>query len=150
MSNVPGPSAPTVIRETEPVRSLHLSLGGWEGLDQHGELTETVPFPWPVGHSTTQFQAADRDRFPLKVRRPERLSERMSRGAGHLCVRSSESVGICSRSTAREAMQHLQRCQQSRRCGGYWSGRHIGQRAKVAEAKSSERSISGVKRAWPI
>jgi len=42
MSNVPGHSAPTVIRETEPVRSLHLPLGGWEGLDQHGELTETV------------------------------------------------------------------------------------------------------------
>ena len=42
MSNVPGHSAPTVIRVTEPVRSLHLPLGGWEGLDQHGELTETV------------------------------------------------------------------------------------------------------------
>ena len=33
MSNVPGHSAPTVIRETEPVRSLHLPLGGWEGLE---------------------------------------------------------------------------------------------------------------------
>ena len=43
---------------------------------------------------TEQFQAADRDRFPLKVRGPERLSERMSRGAGYLCVGSSESVGI--------------------------------------------------------
>lgn len=42
MYNVQGPSAPTVIRETELVRSLHLPLGGWEGLDQHGELTETV------------------------------------------------------------------------------------------------------------
>lgn len=42
MSNVPGHSAPTVIRVTEPVRSLHLPLGGWEGLDQHGELAEDV------------------------------------------------------------------------------------------------------------
>lgn len=43
---------------------------------------------------TEQFLAADRDRFPLKVRGPERLSERMSRGAGYLCVGASESVGI--------------------------------------------------------
>ena len=55
---------------------------------------------------TEQFLAADRDRFPLKVRGPERPSERMSRGAGHLCVGSSESLGICSRCTACEAMQH--------------------------------------------
>lgn len=96
---------------------------------------------------TEQFLAADRDRFPLKVRGPERLSERMSRGAGYLCVGSSESVGICSRCTACEAMQHLQRCQQSRRRGGHKSGSHIGQRAKVAEAKPSEHSFSGEKRA---
>ena len=43
---------------------------------------------------TEQFLAADRDRFPLKVRRLERLSERMSRVAGHMCAGSSESVGI--------------------------------------------------------
>ena len=96
---------------------------------------------------TEQFLAADRDRFPLKVRRLERLSERMSRGAGHMCAGSSESVGICSRCTACEAMQHRQRSQQSRRCGGHKSGSHIGQRAKVAEAKPSEHSFSGEKRA---
>lgn len=75
---------------------------------------------------TEQFLAADRDRFPLKVRRLERLSERMSRGVGYLCVGSSGSVRISSRCTACEAMQHLQRCQQSRRRGGHKSGRHIG------------------------
>ena len=96
---------------------------------------------------TEQFLAADRDRFPLKVRGPERLSERMSRGAGYLCVRSSESVGICSRCTACEAMQHRQRCQQSRRRGGQKAEDTLAQRAKVAEAKPSERSASGVKRA---
>ena len=26
----------------------------------HGQQPETVPFPWPVGHSTTQFQSAHR------------------------------------------------------------------------------------------
>ena len=35
---------------------------------------------------TEQFLAADRDRFSLKVRGAERLSDRMSRGAGHLYV----------------------------------------------------------------
>ena len=71
---------------------------------------------------TEQFLAADRDRFPLKVRGSKRLSDRMSRGAGHLCVgRSSESVGI-------EASDTSARC------------------ANVSEAKPSERSVSGEKR----
>ena len=43
---------------------------------------------------TEQFLAADHDRFPLKVRRLERLSERMSRGAGHLCVGRRASLWV--------------------------------------------------------
>ncbi len=172
--------------------------------------------------------------YPLKVREPERLSERMSRGVGHLCGRSSESAGICSsvlhakpcstckdagslagavgikaevswrnvpdgcstsllnaasakrrgldrfsfisamdrstflkegccgraicaagraslwylqQCTACEAMQHLQRCRQSRRCGGHKSGSQLAQRARWLEHKPSERSFSEEKRA---
>ena len=87
---------------------------------------------------TEQFLAADRDRFPLKVRRLERLSVRMSRGAGHMCAGSSESVGICS--TGKDANSLAGAV-------GIKAEATLAQRAKVAEAKPSERSLSGVKRA---
>ena len=88
---------------------------------------------------TEQFLAADRDRFPLKVRRLERLSERMSRGAGHMCAGSSESVGICS--DVRMRAITLQRCQRSADAVSI-NGSHIGQRAKVAEAKQLNTALA--------
>ena len=61
----------------------------------------------------------------------------MSRDAGHLCLGSSESVGICS--TCKDANSLAGTV-------GMEAEDTLAQRAKVAEAKPSERSVSGVKR----
>ena len=96
---------------------------------------------------TEQFLAADRDRFPLKVQgQSDFLKE----------CRGAQAIGAWDRASlwvSAADVLHAKQCSTCKDANslagavGIEAEVTLAQRAKVAEAKPSERSTSGVKRA---